>query len=101
MPLPPGALPQTMPGLMPPMPRPQAPVVPPLSKEALAAMPPQAQKQHLGERLYAMTFRHRPDIAGKITGMLLELENKEIISLLESEGKLKRKVDEAVAVLNR
>eukprot|EP00435_Cladocopium_sp_Y103_P031214 s1705_g7.t2 len=48
------------------------------------------------ERLYAHNSRLRPDLAGKLTGMMLELPNSEILSLLESDEKLKQKIDEAV-----
>merc|ERR1712039_165130 len=77
------------------------PVLPQLKPEELAALPAQAQKQQLGERLYALSYRFRPDLAAKITGMMLELDNNEILGLLDSEEKLRRKIEEAVAVLGR
>lgn len=40
-----------------------------------------------------------PDMAGKITGMLLEIDNSELLHMLEHSASLKAKVDEAVAVL--
>ena len=40
-----------------------------------------------------------PDQAGKITGMLLEMDNSEILHMLDSHESLKVKVDEAVTVL--
>ena len=40
-----------------------------------------------------------PKQAGKITGMLLEMDNSEILHMLDSHESLKLKVDEAVMVL--
>ncbi|KFM22446.1 Polyadenylate-binding protein 4, partial [Auxenochlorella protothecoides] len=42
-----------------------------------------------------------PDLAGKITGMLLEMDNSELVLLLENAEALADKVDEAVAVLRQ
>ena len=67
----PGAPGAPMPGMPAPMPPPAA--LGPFNKEAIEKMPPQKQKQQLGERLYASNFRLRPDLAGKLTGMMLEL----------------------------
>ncbi|XP_062303866.1 polyadenylate-binding protein 1A-like [Osmerus eperlanus] len=64
----------------------------------LAATPPQDQKQMLGERLYHLIQDMQPSLVGKVTGMLLELDNVEILHLLESPEALHAKVDEAVAV---
>merc|ERR1719458_1995815 len=47
----------------------------PLTATMLAAAPPQEQKQMLGERLFPLIQRMFPDLAGKITGMLLEIDN--------------------------
>merc|ERR1719373_1476669 len=64
-----------------------------------AAAPPQEQKQMLGERLFPLIQRMYPDLAGKITGMLLEIDNAELLHMLEDHNSLKSKVEEAVAVL--
>lgn len=72
----------------------------PLSASVLANAPPAEQKQMLGEALYPKIFNIQPELAGKITGMLLEMENSELLFLLENEEALKSKVDEAIAVLN-
>ncbi|XP_071109053.1 polyadenylate-binding protein 1A-like [Haliotis cracherodii] len=71
----------------------------PLTASMLAAAPPQEQKQMLGERLFPLIQRMYPELAGKITGMLLEIDNSELLHMLESNESLKAKVDEAVAVL--
>jgi len=87
------------PGVAPPQ---QAVVVQgqePLTASMLAAAPPQEQKQMLGERLFPLIQRMFPDLAGKITGMLLEIDNAELVHMLEDQNSLKGKVEEAVAVL--
>merc|ERR1712077_178649 len=71
----------------------------PLTASMLAAAPPQEQKQMLGERLFPLIQGMYPDLAGKITGMLLEIDNSELVHMLEHSESLKGKVDEAVAVL--
>lgn len=70
-----------------------------LSSSLLASASPENQKQMLGEALYPKVQATEPALAGKITGMLLEMENGEIINLLEDEESLKTKVNEALEVL--
>lgn len=70
----------------------------PLTASMLASAPPQEQKQMLGERLFPLIQAMHPTLAGKITGMLLEIDNLEL-HMLESPESLRSKVDEAVAVL--
>ena len=72
----------------------------PLSAPALAAAPPSAQKQMIGEKLFPMIAKQQPELAGKITGMMLEMDNSELLILLESDQQLKVKVDEAMRVLS-
>uniref|UniRef100_A0A663N481 PABC domain-containing protein n=1 Tax=Athene cunicularia TaxID=194338 RepID=A0A663N481_ATHCN len=71
----------------------------PLTASMLAAAPPQEQKQMIGERLYPLIHAMNPSLAGKITGMLLEIDNSELLLLLESPDSLHSKIEEAVAVL--
>eukprot|EP00445_Apocalathium_hangoei_P065911 CAMPEP_0204120978 /NCGR_PEP_ID=MMETSP0361-20130328/7949_1 /ASSEMBLY_ACC=CAM_ASM_000343 /TAXON_ID=268821 /ORGANISM="Scrippsiella Hangoei, Strain SHTV-5" /LENGTH=640 /DNA_ID=CAMNT_0051072239 /DNA_START=54 /DNA_END=1976 /DNA_ORIENTATION=+ len=72
-----------------------------LTAASLAAAPPTVQKQMLGEKLYPAISRLQPEMAGKITGMMLEMDNSELLILLESESQLKAKVDEAMRVLQK
>eukprot|EP00998_Keelungia_sp_KM082_P005915 NODE_219_length_2278_cov_98.180381_g213_i0.p1 GENE.NODE_219_length_2278_cov_98.180381_g213_i0~~NODE_219_length_2278_cov_98.180381_g213_i0.p1 ORF type:complete len:670 (+),score=161.85 NODE_219_length_2278_cov_98.180381_g213_i0:78-2087(+) len=71
-----------------------------LTSGALAAMSPEQQKNALGERLFSSITDTHPDLAAKITGMLLEMDNGEILNLLESPQLLQNKVQEAISVLN-
>lgn len=71
----------------------------PLTAKMLAGADPQAQKNMLGERLYPLIERMYPNEAGKITGMLLEIDNSEILHMLEHPESLASKTEEAVAVL--
>lgn len=71
----------------------------PLSASALAAAHPNDQKQMLGERLFPLIHEKYPTVAGKITGMLLEMDNAEILHLLEDRDVLGVRMEEAVAVL--
>jgi hypothetical protein len=48
---------------------------------------------------FPLIQRMFPDLAGKITGMLLEIDNAELVHMLEDQNSLKGKVEEAVAVL--
>mmetsp|Transcript_14251 Transcript_14251/g.21091 ORF Transcript_14251/g.21091 Transcript_14251/m.21091 type:complete len:675 (+) Transcript_14251:93-2117(+) len=70
-----------------------------LTAQALAAASPEMQKNMIGERLYPLIHQMHPNLAGKITGMLLEMDNGELLHLLESPEALKSKVYEALQVL--
>ena len=104
--------PQGMPGMMGPggMPMPGGPMPgqgpPPnqmpaqdMTASSLAAAPPEQQKQLLGERLFPLISAVEPQLAGKITGMLLEMDNGELLNLLESPEALNAKIMEAISVL--
>ncbi|KAL2871036.1 polyadenylate-binding protein [Aspergillus lucknowensis] len=69
-----------------------------ITAQALSAAPPQQQKQMLGEALYPKIQAQQPELAGKITGMLLEMDNTELLGLLEDDDALRAKVDEALSV---
>jgi polyadenylate-binding protein len=72
----------------------------PLDVERMISMDSKQQKQEIGERLYPLVQRIEPKLAGKITGMLLEMDTTELMMLIESSDDLLiSKVNEAVAVL--
>jgi len=60
---------------------------------------PTDQKQMIGEKLFPLVQDFQPHLAGKITGMLLEIDNSELLNMLESKQLLESKVEEAVQVL--
>ena len=70
-----------------------------LTSSMLAAASPQDQKQVIGEHLYPLIEATHPEKAAKITGMLLELDNAELLSMLKSREALAAKTQEAVLVL--
>ncbi|TRX90849.1 hypothetical protein FHL15_008253 [Xylaria flabelliformis] len=59
---------------------------------------PAHQKQMLGEAIFPKIAAIQPDLAGKITGMLLEMDNAELVQLVDDDAQLRAKVDEAMAV---
>ena len=71
----------------------------PLDDQALAQADPAMQKNMIGEKLYPLIHAHRPELAGKITGMLLEMDNAELLNLIESPEALQQKIQEALVVL--
>jgi hypothetical protein len=65
----------------------------------LASLPEAALKNTLGEQLYKLISATNPSQAGKITGMLLELDTLEVLHLIETPAALADKVCEAVEAL--
>lgn len=78
---------------------PGVPEAPPVSTAALTNASPMEQKQMLGEIIYMRIAPQEPELAGKITGMLLEMDNTELVQLLENPEAMNAKVQEALAVL--
>ncbi|XP_010059905.2 polyadenylate-binding protein 2 [Eucalyptus grandis] len=66
---------------------------------ALANSSPEQQRTLLGESLYPLVDQLEHDNAAKVTGMLLEMDQTEVLHLLESPDALKAKVEEAMDVL--
>ena len=58
-------------------------------------------QMQLGERLYPRVHSLQPSLAGKITGMLLELSPAQLLLLLASEDSLRLRVEEAVDIIFR
>merc|ERR1712032_933526 len=98
--MPPGA--QQPPPPPPPPPQQQQPLPHEgaLTASALASATPEMQKNMIGERLYPLIHQSQPELAGKITGMLLEMDNSELLHLLESPEALNSKISEALQVLD-
>jgi polyadenylate-binding protein len=66
-------------GPMPPLPQPA--VSGAVNPSLLAQQGPAEQKQILGEALYPKVHEQEPKLAGKVTGMLLEMDNAELLHL--------------------
>lgn len=89
-----GGMPYPPPYPVPPMRTPT-----PLSTANLMGKSSSDMKQILGEKLYQQIQQVEPQKAGKITGMLLEMDHTEILHLLESRESLLSKVNDALLVL--
>lgn len=55
----------------------------------------------LGEQLYPLVERLEQEHSAKVTGMLLEMDQTEVLHLIESPDALKDKVAEAMDVLHK
>ena len=62
----------------------------------LTTLTPQGQKQRLGEEIFPMIQKVNQDLAGKVTGMLLEQDNMKILRMLEDENYFNMKVNKAL-----
>ncbi|XP_076954846.1 polyadenylate-binding protein 2-like [Bidens hawaiensis] len=81
-------------GVIPPQPIPIGALA-----SALANASPSEQRTMLGENLYPLVEQLEAESAAKVTGMLLEMDQTEVLHLLESPDALKAKVAEAMEVL--
>ncbi|THD20849.1 Polyadenylate-binding protein [Fasciola hepatica] len=70
-----------------------------LTVSALAQLSEEDQKRTLGERLFPLVQEIYPSLAQKLTGMLLGVDNAEVIHLLESKESLRAKLEEGISVL--
>lgn len=70
--------------------------------QSLQALPREQQNIALGEYLYPLIHATQPDLAGKITGMLLDsLPVDELFNLTQSNDLLLEKIKEALEVLSQ
>ncbi|CAI8618317.1 unnamed protein product [Vicia faba] len=78
-------------------------VLPPMPIHALATAlanaPSEQQRTMLREALYPLVDQLEYDLAAKVTGMLLEMDQPKVLHLIESPDALKAKVAEAMDVL--
>lgn len=82
----------------------QMPVLEPLTMSALSQFPPDQQMNMCGERLFSQITKAQPELAGKITGMLLEMYSsnvEELVQLLNNETELNSKISQALEVLDK
>merc|ERR1712083_383676 len=73
----------------------------PLTTDMLQLANDSQKKQMIGERIFPKIQHREPKLAGKITGMLLEMDNMELLHLLDDETALMAKINEALVVLNQ
>ena len=67
----------------------------------LASASPDQQRIIIGEALYPLVEAVEPAAAAKVTGMLLEMDQSEVLHLIEDQGALNAKVGEAMHVLRQ
>ena len=70
-----------------------------LTQASLDSLPDCTRRTFLGERLYPLVRTLAPEDAGKITGMLLELDTADVLSYLHSQEALANRVKEALQIL--
>ena len=70
-------------------------------KAGLATACLQGQKEVLGERLFPLIKKLYPDLPAKLTGMMLEKDNRKILMMLEDNNDLKRELKAAVDTLSK
>ena len=69
--------------------------------EELNQLPPEDQTDYLGNNLYEKVIAMcGEDLAPKITGMLLDMQQKDIIQLLRDPKALESKINEGMSLLH-
>ncbi|KAG6809019.1 hypothetical protein H0H92_001940 [Tricholoma furcatifolium] len=77
----------------------RAPLAPTVTPEQLLPLSPEDRKLMLGEAIYPRVSAEQPDRAEKITGMLLQMDNDELLHLLDDPDAMTTKIREAMAIL--
>ncbi|SAL95136.1 hypothetical protein [Absidia glauca] len=88
----------------PPPPTPTATLIPSdnhWTPDTLQDYPLETQKQLLGEQIYTVVNAIYPNTAGKVTGMLLEMEVDDLMELINNKHLLEERAQEAMAVLEQ
>lgn len=71
-----------------------------IEESAKKASSPEIQRITIGDRIYHRILWSRPELdAGKITGMLMEMETAELVILLESPEEFDETIQEALELL--
>lgn len=69
---------------------------------AILATLPQEQRIHrIGEEIYPLVKKHQSELAGKITGLFLDMEIGELLGLLQNPAHLAENINAAVQVLRQ
>ena len=69
---------------------------------AFSNAPIEGQRRMIGEQLYPVVLKNsNGKIAGKITGMILELDTRTLLSLIQNKQGIANKVREAIKVLKK
>jgi polyadenylate-binding protein len=85
---------------MPPIVAPQPYAMqPPMPEPVISELP--NDKEQLGEYLYPRVETKAPMYAAKITGMLLEMDVKQIHSIIMDATQLDKWISEAMRILNK
>ncbi|KAF2630648.1 hypothetical protein BU25DRAFT_483392 [Macroventuria anomochaeta] len=69
-----------------------------IDMDALFAASPAQQKQMLGEALWPKIYDIQPELAGKISDILLEMDSSELINLVFDESALRAEADGTMRV---
>jgi len=77
----------------------QPPIPGPIPEPVINQLP--SDKDQLGEYLYPLVEAKAPLHAAKITGMLLEMDVKQIHNILMDSNQLDKWINEGMRILNR